>query len=101
VQHATRSGWSVAVRRLAEGVAPNVFFPMAFLVIPVLLGLRTLYPWTDAATVGSDHLLHAKAPWLNVPFFLVRTAIYFVIWSVFAVWFHKTSTRQMRRVIRS
>ena len=94
VQHATRAGWSVAVRRLAEGVAPNVFVPMAFLCVPVLYGLRTLYPWTDAAAVASDHLLHAKEPWLNVPFFLGRTAFYFGVWSVFAIWFHRRSVEQ-------
>jgi hypothetical protein len=94
VQHVTRAGWSVSVRRLAEGVAPNVFLPMAFLAIPVLLGLDTLYPWTDSAAVSTDHLLHAKQPWLNVPFFLGRTAFYFVVWSVLAIWFHRTSTKQ-------
>src|SRR5262249_33857504 len=35
IQHATRAGWSVAVRRLAEGFAPNVLVPMAFLAIPI------------------------------------------------------------------
>ena len=94
VQHATRAGWSVAVRRLAEGVAPNVFLPMAFLAAPVLFGLRALYPWTDTASVAADHLLHAKAPWLNVPFFLARTVVYFVLWSALAIWFHRQSTTQ-------
>ena len=94
VQHVTRSGWSVALRRLAEGVAPNVFFPMAFLVVPVVAGLRTLYPWTDTAAVAADHLLHAKEPWLNVPFFLVRTVLYFGVWSALAIWFHRKSTQQ-------
>jgi hypothetical protein len=94
VQHVTRSGWSVAVRRLAEGVAPNVFFPMAFLVVPVLAGLRTLYPWTDAAAVAADHLLRAKEPWLNTPFFLARTVFYFGVWSALAIWFHRKSTEQ-------
>jgi len=94
VQHATRAGWSVAVRRLAEAVAPNLCFPMAILVIPVLAGLRTLYPWTDAAAVAGDHLLHAKEPWLNVPFFVGRTAFYFAAWSVLSIWFHRTSTKQ-------
>jgi hypothetical protein len=94
VQHATRAGWSVAVRRLAEGVAPNVFVPMAFLAVPVLYGLRDLYPWTDTAAVTADHLLHAKAPWLNPTFFFVRTACYFTVWSAFAIWFHRTSTKQ-------
>ena len=96
LQYVTRAGWSVAVRRLAEGVAPGVFVPMAFLAMPVVFGLRTLYPWTDAATVAADHLLHAKESWLNVPFFICRTALYFGVWSVLAVWFHRKSTEQDR-----
>jgi hypothetical protein len=96
VQHVTRAGWSVAVRRLAEGVAPNVLFPMAFLAVPVLYGLRTLYPWTDAAKVAADHLLHAKEPWLNIPFFLGRTVFYFAVWSALAIWFHRKSVEQDR-----
>jgi len=94
VQHATRAGWSVAIRRLAEAVAPAVFFPMAFLALPVLYNLSRLYPWTDAAAVAADPLLTAKAAWLNVPFFAVRTVFYFGVWSAFALWFHRTSVRQ-------
>ena len=26
------------------------------------------------------HLLHAKEPYLNVPFFLIRAAVYFAVW---------------------
>ena len=96
VQHVTRSGWSVAVRRIAEGIAPNVCFPMAFLAIPIFFGLRTLYPWTDTALIATDHLLHAKEPWLNIPFFLVRSVLYFGVWSGFAIWFHRKSVEQDR-----
>ena len=96
LQHVTRAGWSVAVRRLAEGFAPNVFLPMAFLAAPVLFGLKTLYPWTDTAIVAADHLLQAKEPWLNVPFFLGRTVFYFGVWTVLALWFHRKSTEQDR-----
>jgi len=94
LQHVTRAGWSVAVRRLAEGVAPNVFVPMAFLVIPVILGLDKLYPWTDAAAVAHDPLLRAKSAWLNPTFFYVRTAFYFTVWTLLALWFHRRSTQQ-------
>ena len=94
IQHVTRAGWSVAVRRLAEAVAPNVLVPMAFLAIPVLVSLRSLYPWTDAAVVAADPVLRSKEAWLNVPFFLARTALYFTVWSLCAIWFHRTSVRQ-------
>ena len=96
VQHATRSGWSVVVRRLAEVVAPNLFLPMALLAIPVWMSLRDLYPWTDAAAVAADPLLRAKEAWLNVPFFFVRTAIYFGVWTVLSLWFYKRSVAQDR-----
>jgi hypothetical protein len=94
LQYVTRAGWSVAVRRLAEGVAPNLLLPMALLAVPVVFGLRTLYPWTDTAAVAADRLLKAKEPWLNVPFFLGRTLFYFAVWSALSIWFHRKSTEQ-------
>jgi hypothetical protein len=96
IQFVVRAGWSVAVRRLAEAVAPNLLLPMAPLLLPVLFGLHTLYPWSNHAVVEGDHLLEAKAAWLNVPFFLVRTAIYFAVWGALALWFHRRSIEQDR-----
>ena len=94
IQFATRAGWSVAVRRLAEATAPNLALPMAPLVLPILLGLNVLYPWSNHAVVEGDHLLEAKSAWLNVPFFFVRTLIYFGVWAVLSLWFHRQSVRQ-------
>jgi hypothetical protein len=94
IQHVTRAGWSVAVRRLAEGFAPNVFVPMAFLALPILFGLDVLYPWTDRAVVAHDHLLKAKSAWLNPGFFYARTAFYFAVWTTLSIWFHRRSTEQ-------
>ena len=94
IQHVTRAGWSVAVRRIAEGFAPNVLVPMTLLGAPILLGLDRLYPWTDHAAVAADHMLEAKTAWLNVPFFLARTVCYVLVWSVLAIWFHRKSTEQ-------
>ncbi len=96
IQYVTRAGWSVAVRRIAEGVAPNLLFPMTILAVPILFGLKTLYPWTDAAAVAADHVLHEKEAWLNVPFFLGRALVYFAVWSFFSFWFHRKSTEQDR-----
>lgn len=96
VQHATRAGWSVVVRRLAESVAPSLLFPMAPLAVPILLGLSRIYPWTDAAAVAADPLMRAKAAWLNVPFFTVRTGVYFAVWGGLSVWFLRRSVAQDR-----
>lgn len=94
IQHVTRAGWSVVVRRFAEAFAPNLFLPMALLVLPVFAGLHHLYPWTDQASVAADPALHAKALWLNETFFYVRAVIYFAVWTILSVWFHRRSVEQ-------
>lgn len=90
-QFATRAGWSVLVRRLAETIAATL--PVfALLFIPILLGMHTLYHhWLEP---GGDPMLLAKSGYLNETFFLVRTGIYFVAWSGLATYFYKHSTRQ-------
>ena len=97
VSFVTRAGWSVTVRRLAEGIAPNLVVPMLPLVVPILFGMGSLYPWTHPEVVRGDHLLEAKATWLSTPFFLVRTSLYFLVWGIFSTWFHRFSTGQDRR----
>jgi len=80
LQHLVRAGWSVAVRRLAEILAANLPL-MAVLVLPVLFGTSVLYDWTHASGSAHAELLEAKRPYLNLPFFLVRIAAYFAIWT--------------------
>ena len=49
--------------------------------LPVLLGMHHIYEWTDAAKVAADPILVQKQPYLNIPFFVARYVLYFVIWS--------------------
>lgn len=92
IQHLARAGWSVAIRRLAEVAAGTVpLFVVLFL--PLLRGLGDLYPWTTAAMAG-DHLVQHKEGFLNVPFFLVRAAVYLGVWILLARFFLNTSLGQ-------
>jgi len=81
LQHVTRAGWSVVVRRVAEGVAANVDL-MAFLAIPVVLGIGRLYHWAHPEVVAHDPILAGKAGYLNPTFFILRLVLYFGIWIV-------------------
>lgn len=81
LQHLTRAGWSVVVRRVAEGVAATLPV-LALLFVPILVGLHQLYHWSHAEAVAADHLLHGKSPYLNVSFFVVRWVLYAVIWGL-------------------
>lgn len=89
LQHASRAGWSITVRRVSEILAANTLL-MAVLFLPILLplmfGSTALYEWLDAAKVSGDHVLEGKRAYLNLPFFTLRALVYFGIWG-FLVWF--------------
>ena len=97
LQHLTRAGWSVAVRRLAEVVAgtlPVLTLLALPIIIPAVMGSHALYHWADPAARVDDHMLHHKEPYLNNTFFLVRMVVFFGFWSLLARYFIKNSTRQ-------
>ena len=39
-----------------------------------------LYPWVNAEYVADHPLVAAKTAYLNTPFFILRSVIYFAIW---------------------
>jgi len=92
---AGRATWYVVVRRPLEAIPlSSVLFVVLF--VPVLFGLGKLFPWVDHAHLEGElrHLAEHRAPWLNVPFFLLRTAFYFAIWTALAYLLHGWSVRQ-------
>jgi len=83
IQFTVKAVWGLAIRRVLE--AGTLTIPvMAALIIPVLIGMRMLYPWARPEVVAGDALLQQKSVYLNVPFFIIRTIIYFAVWSGFA-----------------
>jgi len=93
IQYATQGGWGIVLRRIGEttfGTLPV----MAALFLPVYLGLNDLYSWTVPGAAEQDALLRWKAPYLNVPFFLIRATLYFGIWSFIALFYYRGSCGQ-------
>ncbi len=92
IQHATRAGWSITSRRIAENMA--VTLPvLAVLAVPVVfMGGHDLYHWMH--TDHADSVLKAKAAYLNETSFDVRWLVYGVVWSVLGVGFWWLSTAQ-------
>lgn len=79
LQYITQSGWSSGFVRIPQAIA-NFFPVLAILMIPLMFGLHSLYHWSHHDAVAHDALLQHKAPYLNVPFFIIRFAIYFTFW---------------------
>jgi hypothetical protein len=95
VQHLAGGSWGAMIRRPLESGA-MVLPIMAIFFIPVLIGLFTnnLYIWTNAEYVADHPLVAAKTLYLNKPFFVIRSLIYFAIWIYGAYFFFKKSNQQ-------
>lgn len=97
IHHLTGGTWGEVIRRPLEAAAQALPL-MAILFIPIIFGLSDLYVWTHPDVVASDPKLQAKAIYLNVPFFIIRAAIYFVIWLSLAYWLYKWSPEQAHQL---
>jgi len=95
VGHLSGGAWAVVIRRVNEASSRVLPF-MAILFIPIALGVHELYTWSNPEIVAHDAVLQHKAPYLNVPFFLARTALYFILWSSLAFLISKLSLDQER-----
>ncbi|MFK7739466.1 MAG: hypothetical protein AB8H80_04015 [Planctomycetota bacterium] len=103
IQHITRAGWSVTVRRLAENIAGTLPF-LLLLFIPIVINFDHIYShWTDAvitlnedgtAPPGYDPIIAGKSGFLNKEFFFIRVGIYFAIWIALAFYFRGQSIKQ-------
>ena len=69
----TSARWGRPLKRVAE--ATVAFLPVAFVLLLVLLaGTAAWAPWVH-------HPVEAKTPWLNVPFFVLRELLAFLVLS--------------------
>src|SRR5689334_7794367 len=70
VHHLTGGRWGFVIRRFLESGFRTLPL-MMLLFLPVIIGVRQLYPWTSHPPAGQ------KAHYLNVPGFAVRTLLFF------------------------
>ncbi|MEA2559542.1 MAG: hypothetical protein QOH06_1046 [Acidobacteriota bacterium] len=95
LHHLTHGDWGIVLRRVMEAATRTLPW-MLLLFLPLVSGLPDLYMWARPEDVKGHELLLAKAPYLNVPFFLSRQVAYFLIWSAAAYLISRMSARQDR-----
>ena len=88
IQHAAQAGWSVVLFRVMEGI--TAYLPVGAILLFVFfvlssLHMNHLFIWMDPEVVAHDELIQNKAGYLNVPFFLLRAAIYMGGW----IWYRQ------------
>ena len=93
LQHLTKAGWSVVIRRIAEGLAGNLtWLWIGFIPVVVGLYMGDLYKWVDPPE--GDELLKHKEAYLDTTFWLVRAVFYFAVWGLLARYFVRCSMDQ-------
>ena len=92
LHHLTGGSWGLVIRRPLESGASTVL-PLALLFLPLALGVSTLYPWAHGESSGHEAALETTA-YLNERFFLIRAAVYFVVWIALALLLSGWSNRQ-------
>jgi hypothetical protein len=97
IQYAAQAGWSPILFRVMEGITAYML-PGSIIFFGVLvlsaLHLNHLFVWMDAKVVAEDALIQGKSGWLNVPFFLIRAALFLGLWLFFRNKMRKNSIAQ-------
>lgn len=97
LQSITQSGWSAGIIRIPQAMG-NVIPVIAVLMIPILLfGMHDLYHWTHEEAVKTDPLIAHKSPYLNIPFFVARYAIFFAVWILLTQYIRRLSLKEDRK----
>jgi hypothetical protein len=93
LHHMVGGTWGFPLRRLLESGTKTLWL-MALLILPILFRLPALYSWADPSKVKVNPVLQYKQPYLNVPFFVARTVVYFAAWMALAYFLNKWSSQQ-------
>ncbi len=91
IQYAAQAGWSPALFRVMEGI--TAYLPVGTILLFLLLvlsatGVNHIFHWMDPELVDPnsenyDKIIANKSGFLNVPFFLVRAAIFMLGWNLY------------------
>ena len=93
IEYVSSAVWSTALRRPFEFISGVIPF-LIILALPLLFNMHTVFEWTHVSLYKDNPELLLKAPYLNIPFFIVRTVIVFLVWWLFYFLITKNSRKQ-------
>lgn len=96
LHHLAGGSWALPLRRPFEA-AGSLIILMAVFFIPILVGIKALYIWTDPEVLAHHADIAHKTAFLNVGFFTQRAVFYFALWIAAAYMLAAWSRDQDRR----
>ena len=94
LNHVVGGKWGLPLRRFVEAGSRTVPY-MAVLFIPVVLGMKILYPWARPEAIHDANIV-SKSGYLNPAFFTIRAIFYFAIFFLYSRLLTKYSDEQDR-----
>lgn len=95
VHHLVGGRWGAAIRPTLAA-ASETLPVLAVLFVPVALGARAIFPWTDPALLHATPLRAAKAAYLDGTFFLARSIVALALWSALGVLLARVPADRLR-----
>jgi hypothetical protein len=89
----TGGAWGFMIRRFLEAGLRTLPL-LAVLFIPLAVGVRFIYPWAQPQVVAGSPELHYNHLYLNVTFWWIRAALFFIAWLVLAYILNSWSRQQ-------
>ena len=93
LMYVANAGWATGFKRIPEAFAAYVPWGAATM-LALVPGASALYLWARPGVMETDHLLHTKAAFLNVPFFAVWLVVMLALWVAFTYVLRRNSVRQ-------
>ena len=96
MQHMSGGNWGLVSRRIFEA-ATRLLPYCVLLFLPVAIFAPKLFLWAQGPeVVQADEILKFKQPYLNLPFFWIRAAVYFLVWLACSILLNRWSAQQDR-----
>ena len=99
VNYIAQAGWAVGFKRVPEAMGSFIIYAAVGMVMIFIFGHKDLYHWTnpnlyDVKSTEFDKILMGKRGFLNIPFYMIRMILYFIIWVGFTYWLRKESLQE-------
>ncbi|HEY0092664.1 MAG TPA: quinol:cytochrome C oxidoreductase, partial [Flavobacterium sp.] len=102
IQQVAQAGWSPVLFRVMQGI--TAYLPVGSIIFFIILLLcafhmNHIFPWmgegvTDPTSPNYDRLIANKSGYLNVPFWLIRAAIFLAGWNLYRYFSRKNCLAQ-------
>ena len=94
ISHLVGGIWTTPIRKFLEA-GISTLPAMAVLLIPLFFGFSYIFRWTQPVDLRTAEVLERKEIYLNLPFLVARTCLYFCIWGALAFFLLRWSRRQL------